>query len=268
MDNESVAPSPTHTKSTNIRGHVCPPTSKGWKVETRKENIPLQSHTKGTAAAILLPGYGGDRHGDDGSEPRRAHNAPLMIRDLQSLLQDATMDIKSHVASELNKQLSGLKEELGALANRTNQAEARNTDLTTKTQAHSQDIVYLHSRQVSIEEGLEDLNNRSRHNNIWIRGLPETVATEGLHNTLQDLFKNMLPNPSAQDLTLDWAHRTLCPQALNPATPRDIITCLHFFAVKKLLNTTRTTPPQFQGAWLSFYQYLAPSTLKKWRDLK
>ncbi|CAH2299990.1 Hypothetical predicted protein [Pelobates cultripes] len=108
------------------------------------------------------------------------------------------MDIKSHVASELDKRLTGLREDIEALAHRSDQAETRITSLSTTSQAHSQDIAYLHAKIEELEESLEDLNNRSRQNNIRIRGLPEAVMPDDLPATLTGLFQTIIPDASEQ----------------------------------------------------------------------
>ncbi|CAH2330683.1 Hypothetical predicted protein [Pelobates cultripes] len=151
----------------------------------------------------------------DESEYNKAPDAPLTPHNMQTMLRKATTDIKSHLASELDKRLSGIKEDIESLTSRTNHMEARIKELTTSSQAHSQDSTYLHAKIEAMEESLEDLNNRSQRNNIQIRGLPEAVTMEGLHNVLKGLFKSILPEASAQDLLLYRAHRALRPQGHN-----------------------------------------------------
>ncbi|CAH2324629.1 Hypothetical predicted protein [Pelobates cultripes] len=190
----------------------------------------------------------------DGSEYTKAPGAPLTLHDMQTMLRAAIADIKSYMATELDKKLSGLREDIESLTNKADHTKTHIKDLTTTSQAHTQDITYLHAKIEALEESLEDLNNRSRRNNIRNQGLPESVTAEGLHTTLTGLLKAALPKATAQDLLID---------------PRDVIVRLHFFAVKeKILTITRSTPPQHQGIRLAFYQDLAPSTLKKHRDLK
>ncbi|CAH2275100.1 Hypothetical predicted protein [Pelobates cultripes] len=83
------------------------------------------------------------------------------------MLHEATADIKTHVATEINKQLSGLKADMAALSSRANQSETQLSTLTATTTAHTQDI-YLHGCMSVLVDGLEDLNNRSRINIIRI----------------------------------------------------------------------------------------------------
>ncbi|CAH2224837.1 Hypothetical predicted protein [Pelobates cultripes] len=195
--------------------------------------------------------------------------APITIAVLRDMLHQATNDIKAHVAAEMERHVAGLKEEVVGLTARTDQVENRIASIYATSTSHTQDIAYLYGHMAALEDGLEDLNNRSRRNNIRIRGLPETVTMEQLVPTLHNIFKTLAPDLTPQEMELDRAHRALRPQNLGASTPRDVITRLHFFTTKeKLLTIARDKPPRYKETRLTFFQDLAPSTLKKRRDLK
>ncbi|CAH2322342.1 Hypothetical predicted protein [Pelobates cultripes] len=195
--------------------------------------------------------------------------APITIAVLRDMLHQATNDIKAHVAAEMERHVAGLKEEVVGLTARTDQVENRIASIYATSTSHTQDIAYLYGHMAALEDGLEDLNNRSRRNNIRIRGLPETVTMEQLVPTLHSIFKTLAPDLTPQEMELDRAHRALRPQNLGASTPRDVITRLHFFTTKeKLLAIARDKPPRYKETRLTFFQDLAPSTLKKRRDLK
>ncbi|CAH2305918.1 Hypothetical predicted protein [Pelobates cultripes] len=151
-----------------------------------------------------------------------------------------------------------------ALTHHTDQAETKLIALSEITSSHSQDITYLHSKIAALEEGIEDLNNRSRRNNIRVRGLPEIVTSYQIQATLTDLFKRILPEASAQDLMMDRAHSALCPLVLNQDTPRDVIVHMHRFPIKEQpVQRVRQNPPTFEQRNIALFQDLAPTTLKK-----
>ncbi|CAH2277186.1 Hypothetical predicted protein [Pelobates cultripes] len=207
----------------------------------------------------------------DSDTPEHQHVAdhPLTKRDLQVLLLDATADIKAHTAAELDRHIQGLNGDIEALARRTNQAETQLTALAESSRTHSQDLTYLHGKITSSEEELEDLNNRSRRNNIRVRGLPESVPGDRLQATLLGLFRSLLPEAVDRDLEMDRAHRALRAPALSPDTPRDVIVRLHRFPIKEqLLRKAQQNPPSYLNCKLAFFQDLAPLTLKKRRDLR
>ncbi|CAH2324747.1 Hypothetical predicted protein [Pelobates cultripes] len=110
----------------------------------------------------------GPEEGTHTSDPM----VPLTIGILRGMLTKATADIKSHVASEINKQLAVLKADVTALSTRTDQTETLISTLTATITAHTQEIAYFCSWMTALEDSLEDLNNRSRRNNIQIRAYP------------------------------------------------------------------------------------------------
>ncbi|CAH2293209.1 Hypothetical predicted protein [Pelobates cultripes] len=52
----------------------------------------------------------------------------------------------------------------------------------------------LLTRVTDLELELEDVSNRSRRNNLRIRGLPESVGEADLEETLVTCFKQSLPD--------------------------------------------------------------------------
>ncbi|CAH2300581.1 Hypothetical predicted protein [Pelobates cultripes] len=208
---------------------------------------------------------GSDSEGYDPTEEQ----TPLTKEDLRRMLRETSDDIKAYTTAALEKQIAGLKEDIEALASRTSHTEKRLTDTQAATTQHSRAIETLQERVLYLEDGLEDLNNRSRRQNIRIRGLPESIQPEAILPTVQAIFQSILPDTSEQERYIERAHRALRPPAFNLNAPRDVITkLLHFPIKERLMKAARDSPPIYQGHTLHFYQDLAPTTLKKRRDLQ
>ncbi|CAH2305587.1 Hypothetical predicted protein [Pelobates cultripes] len=205
----------------------------------------------------------------EGSEAEKTPATPLTKEDLRAMLRETSADIKAYTAAALEKQITGLKKELEVLTSRTDHNERLIKDTQTKTTALHKDTELLQDRMLYLEDGLEDLNNRSRRQNIRIRGIPETVLPDAILPTIKAIFQSLLPNASDQELYIERAHRALRPPTYNPNTPRDIITKLLYFPVKEqLMKAARSHQPTYQDQQIHFYQDLAPTTLKKRRELK
>lgn len=80
----------------------------------------------------------------------------------------------------------------------------------------------------SIITTIDDLENRSRLNNIRVRGLPEATGTEDLISILQGIFNTPLKRPETAEIVIDRAHRTLGPINADPMKSRD-----DFFHIKE-----------------------------------
>lgn len=91
--------------------------------------------------------------------------------------------------------------------------------------AHSDDIAWLKDKVV-------DLEDRSRGNNIKIRGVPESVFSNQLQQYTQDLFSTLVPFLSGPDLAIDRIHRLPKPSFLPAEVPRDVLLRVHFYQAK------------------------------------
>ncbi|CAH2285171.1 Hypothetical predicted protein, partial [Pelobates cultripes] len=149
--------------------------------------------------------------------------APHTRHDLQRLLKEVIEDIKSYMAVELEKHVAGLKADLDALTSRTSQTETHITGLLTKTKTQSQDITALHEKIIQLEDGMEDLNNRSHRNNICIRGMTESMATNAILSTIGEIFQSLLLEVSTPELTINRAHWALRSPMPNASNPRAVI---------------------------------------------
>ncbi|CAH2275996.1 Hypothetical predicted protein [Pelobates cultripes] len=68
---------------------------------------------------------------------------------------------------------------------------------------------------------------------------------------------------------MDRAHRALRAPSTNMSTPRDIIVRLHFYHIKeRIMKAARDSPVEVEGVPVQLFQDLAPTTLKRRRDLR
>ncbi|CAH2249014.1 Hypothetical predicted protein [Pelobates cultripes] len=137
-------------------------------------------------------------------------------------------EFKAHVAEELPKNLQPLHEGLTDLAMRTHEVEAKIEDTASAVHSHDLAIQELREQIKCLEEAQEDLSNRSRRNNILIRGIPETISMELLQPTLTEAFQSLLPESLKAEPLMDRAHRALRSPAAN-TQPQDVIVRMHDF---------------------------------------
>ncbi|CAH2221566.1 Hypothetical predicted protein [Pelobates cultripes] len=107
----------------------------------------------------------------------------------------------------------------------------------------------------------EELENRSRRQNIRIRGLPEP-DTAPLAETLKALFQQILGRECPEEIQLDRAHLTLGLQRPY-GRPWNVLCCLHAYSLKEKLMaaSSRSESIVFRGAEVVFYQDLSGLTL-------
>ncbi|CAH2313174.1 Hypothetical predicted protein, partial [Pelobates cultripes] len=136
----------------------------------------------------------------EGSEYETNHTVPLTKVNLRKMLRETSEDIKVYTTAALENQITGLKEDMEALGSRTSHTERMITETQAKVANQDQDLETLKERVMYLEDGLEDLNNRSQRQNIRIRGLPESVLPEALLPTIRAIFQSLLPDIPEQEL--------------------------------------------------------------------
>lgn len=80
---------------------------------------------------------------------------------------------------------------------------------------------------VSLQRHLEDMEERSRQNSLWIRGLPEATGPEDLAATVTAIFQRVSGDAFPNHVEFNRIHRVLGPRSNDPARPRDMICRLH-----------------------------------------
>lgn len=107
---------------------------------------------------------------------------------------------------------------------------------------------------------IADMEDRSRRNNMKIRGSPESVRQGDLRTYATSLIAEILPDLTALDITIDRIDHLPKPSYLPEQTPRDVILCLHFYHTKEqkmaAMRTKERIPPQYHN--LQFYADLSP----------
>uniref|UniRef100_A0A5F8HH53 L1 transposable element RRM domain-containing protein n=1 Tax=Monodelphis domestica TaxID=13616 RepID=A0A5F8HH53_MONDO len=159
------------------------------------------------------------------------------------------------------------KDEIQSLRTRIQQLESG--DLIRQ-----QDTIKQNQKNEKIEENMkhlihktEDLENRSRRDNLRIIGLPEDHdKRKSLDIILQEIIKENCSEILEQEgkVEIDRIHRSL--PVLNPqlTIPRNVIAKFKNYQIKeKILQAAKKKSFRYQGTTVRITQDLAASTLKK-----
>lgn len=121
-------------------------------------------------------------------------------------------------------------------------------------------------REMAVEPQLhlEDIEDRSRRNNLWLRGIPKSVGAEDLGEAVVGIFRVVFEEPEAIVL-LDRAHRTLGPRSDDPNRPRDVVCQLHRYTQKEniLHRTWDREAIEVGGSQVKILPVLSRATLKR-----
>uniref|UniRef100_A0A803J2S0 L1 transposable element RRM domain-containing protein n=1 Tax=Xenopus tropicalis TaxID=8364 RepID=A0A803J2S0_XENTR len=175
---------------------------------------------------------------------------------LQTELNTVAAKITDHVTQEIRD-----------LGQRTAAIEDKVDDLISKTAEHDIQLAQLKRQLTDMQDNLEDQENRSRRNNIRIRGLPDVI--QNLQEEIPQLLKSIVPDITDSQLLMDRVHRALGPRR-EGAPPKDIIARLHYYSTKEaIMSASRATSHlEYKGHQYSIYADLAALTIQKRKLMK
>ncbi|CAH2311695.1 Hypothetical predicted protein [Pelobates cultripes] len=178
---------------------------------------------------------------DIGAEIRRLASNMVTKADLQSLTSSLTASLTSAVTAR--------RTDMEAQGSRKQALEAQAQTTRCQTSAADTALTRQGNMLLALRRQMEDLDNRSRHSNIRVRGVPEQEGTENAETLLTGLFRQILGGEAPAEIRFERAHRALRPRL------RDLICCLHSFPLKeRIMRTAKTRPTwYYQGTEGSLY---------------
>lgn len=186
--------------------------------------------------------------------PTKADMEALVLRVEEQHRRDL-QEVRAEV-QEIDERLTKEEASMGAL-------ETRVTLLERSQQRYLEQLaeVQLHA---------EDLENRSRRQNIRFRGIPEATGPENLIETVRALIHTILDGALPASLEFDRVHRALGPKHTDMERPRDVLCRLHRYSHKEqIMRAARLKGPvDFDGAQISVYPDVSRATLLRRAMLK
>ncbi|CAH2221237.1 Hypothetical predicted protein [Pelobates cultripes] len=205
-------------------------------------------------------------HADFADTHEASADTPLTPNLLQKMLDAAVLKMQASFTSALAK----INNEITDLDARASQLEEK-MEVNATAHAAIEDRLEDIERKLSLHETkITDAEDRSRRNNIRLRGVPEDVEAQDLTAFTMELFRAVLPDIPADMLLLDRIHRIPRPQHLPPTVPRDVLMRLHYYHTKdQILRAHRTRkdlPDKFKPILL--FTDLSAETLRRRRSFK
>lgn len=192
-----------------------------------------------------------------------------MPDDLHTILQSlpTKSDIEGlilRIEGEHNRDIQEVRADLHTLTDRVDSGEATISSLTHRIAALERSQESQAATAVDLQLPLEDLEDRSRSNNLRLRGLPEATGAEDLAATVTAIFQEIL-GASPPSLELDRVHRALGPKSNDPDRPRDVLCRIHHYNQKELIlrKAWEHGTVEFDGATIKVLPDLSRATLQR-----
>lgn len=163
----------------------------------------------------------------------------------------------------LENSMSEVKQNVAANTTRMEEAENRIMSAEEQLEKTTANLTNAMKRIAYLETKTEDLENRSRRNNLRLFGLRE--GAEG-NQTLLDFIQKMLPRwlelDTDRTFILERAHRTLAPQKANQ-NRAVLIRFLKFQDREFVFRSTKQCDIMHEGNKLLFVQDLSAETMRQ-----
>lgn len=183
--------------------------------------------------------------------------------------KDMLASLRSSMHADMIKCINNFKAEVGDLGERVDHIQKKIGDFAashnTLIDAHndqSDEITWLKAK-------VADLEDRSRRNNIKIRGVPEVILPAQVQQYAQDLMKVFLPSIPESEMQVDRIHRLPNPSHLPDNIPRDVLMQVHFYQTKEQLMSAfhkhQQSPEKY--AHIQIFVDLSQFTMQKRKSL-
>lgn len=191
------------------------------------------------------------------------NNQPVLDIVLKEMLVSLRSSLHSDMISCVHKfdtELQSVTSRVSHIENKMGEYAATISDLVEANEGKEDDIEEIRAKMTDIED-------RSRRNNLKIRGVPETVKQD-LREYVSQLFKAIMHVMTELEFTVDRIHRLPKPTYLSDNVPRDVILRMHFYHAKERLMTASRKGDQIPSPHnnLQFYADLSQYTLQKRRN--
>lgn len=130
------------------------------------------------------------------------------------------------------RNMQEVRGEVSTLAVRVTTGEASVSALEGRVSALEQARDQQRESAIALQLHLENIKDRSRRNNLWLRGIPKGTESESFRETVREIVRTVLEDPEIA-IELDRVHRALGPRSEDPNRPRDVVCRLHRYTQKE-----------------------------------
>ncbi|CAH2220401.1 nucleoside diphosphate kinase 7 [Pelobates cultripes] len=211
----------------------------------------------------------GESHSGDAQVSELAQiRAELAHISARMLTKADTGSLVQEIRAALRGELADMRSDIAALENRVEEVETTAQGCQEQHRATEVAVTRQGNMLLTLRRQVEDLENRSRRNNIRVRGLPESDSDQ-LQVSLSALFQQLLGDQAPDTFHIERAHRALGPMRQD-GSPRDAICHIASHGVKdQIMAAARVQSPiRFRGAEVALYQDLSSLTLDARRALR
>lgn len=159
----------------------------------------------------------------------RTEMAAIFKTELQAALSENLSSIKTELQTvklELSDSIANIQSDVRTLKGTVTEMETALSSCTDDISTLQAKVKHLSDELARLDNKCDDLEARSRRNNIRLVGIPEDFSTSSTATAISSLLKETLK--LEKEPLVDRAHRTLQPKPKPGERPRPIIARLHY----------------------------------------
>lgn len=124
--------------------------------------------------------------------------------------------------------IQAVRSEIHTLTERVSAGEESASSVEQRVGALEKAQTIQATTAADLQLHLEELEDRSRRNNLRLGGRPESSGVEDLQVTVNAIFQVVLKS-SQKTVELDRIHRAVGPRSNDPERPRDFVCRIHHY---------------------------------------
>lgn len=188
------------------------------------------------------------------------------IRDLLGGIRSEVAALRVEILAELKSSISAVKTSLLEQETKLKDVEDSLTDVDGRVTALESMCSTLSKDNEKLRAKIDDLENRSRRNNVRVIGIPE--GSEGTHPSafIEEMLLEVFGDQSfAKKPEVDRAHRSLAPPPKANQAPRPFIVRLHHYQTRELILRLARGRGQvlYKGSRIHFYPDVSAEVAKR-----
>lgn len=173
----------------------------------------------------------------EAGDPLQAEDTGNMEGDIRALLRELPTrrdieDLIRRVEESHHRDIQAVRADFETLVERVNIGEGNVSSLEQRVKAIEKTQTFQADTAVELQLHMEVLEDRSRHNNLRFRGIPEVMEVEDLQKIVNTICQTALESPQLE-VELDRVHRAPGPKPRDPERPRDVICRLYKYSQKE-----------------------------------
>lgn len=168
------------------------------------------------------------------------------------------------------KEIRAIKQEVHSLSDRLTAGEVSMSEIDRRVSVLDSQHRVQTEAAIGLQLHMEEMEDRSRRNNLRLRGLPEATGPADLAGTVGDIFRKVGGDQIQGRMEFDHIHRALGPRSKDTTRPRDVICRLHHYAHKDIIarKAWETQDLELDRAALTILPDVSRATLQRRALLK